>query len=154
MTDNLASMSEEISSVALQPSPEPPQAQPPEPAASFGALLDPPDSRPGSATGRQTLGAELLRAALTPLLPTRSGSASASNDGALELLSTMFKDLGAQEDQLDAQLIKALSGDTMSTKELLALQVQVYRFSLNMELLSKVVEKGTGAIKQLMNTQV
>lgn len=42
----------------------------------------------------------------------------------------------------------------MSTQELLALQAQIYRFTLRTELLSKVIERGTGTIKQLMNTQV
>lgn len=142
-------MSEEIPSVTLRPSPEPPQTQAPEASIAFGELLPSLSSN----SPDHALGADLLRAALAPLMPTRSG-ARADSDGPLDALWIMFRDLGAQEDRLDAQLAKALSSASMSTQELLALQAQVYRFTLNTELLSKVIEKGTGAIKQLMNTQV
>ena len=48
----------------------------------------------------------------------------------------------------------AMSGREFNHTELLALQAGVYRFSQELELTSKVIEKGTSAIKQTLNTQV
>ena len=48
----------------------------------------------------------------------------------------------------------ALSGRQFSPTELLAMQAGVYRFSQELHLTGKVVEKATGGIKQTLNTQV
>ena len=48
----------------------------------------------------------------------------------------------------------ALSGKQFSPPELIVMQASVYRFSQELELTSKVVEKATSGIKQTMNTQV
>jgi hypothetical protein len=48
----------------------------------------------------------------------------------------------------------ALSGRQFTPPELLAMQAGVYRFSQELELTSKVIEKATSGIKQTMNTQV
>lgn len=48
----------------------------------------------------------------------------------------------------------ALSGKKFNSSELLAMQAGIYRFSQELEITSKVVEKATSGIKQTMNTQV
>jgi hypothetical protein len=58
------------------------------------------------------------------------------------------------EDRVDHLLALAESGHVFSNTELLALQAEVYRTTLELDLASKVVEKGVDTIKQLMNTQV
>ena len=42
----------------------------------------------------------------------------------------------------------------MSPQELLALQVSVIRYSQELEVASKIVEKLTGAVRQTLQTQV
>ena len=56
--------------------------------------------------------------------------------------------------QLDRILALAQSGKTFTAAELLALQGQVYRASQEIDLASRVVEKGTGGVKQVLQTQV
>lgn len=58
------------------------------------------------------------------------------------------------QDKYGKILEMAVSGREFSQAELLALQAGVYRFSQELELTSKVIEKGTSAIKQTLNTQV
>lgn len=58
------------------------------------------------------------------------------------------------QDKMNGIMKMALSGRQFSPPELLAMQAGVYRFSQELELTSKVVEKATSGIKQTMNTQV
>jgi ribosomal protein S28E/S33 len=56
--------------------------------------------------------------------------------------------------RLDHILRLAESGRSFSTTELLAFQAHVYRASQELDLAGKVVEKATGGIKQVLQTQV
>jgi hypothetical protein len=58
------------------------------------------------------------------------------------------------QNQLDKIIAKASSGKQFSNQELLAMQAGVYKFSQELELTSKVVEKATSGVKQTMQTQV
>ncbi len=49
---------------------------------------------------------------------------------------------------------RALRGADMSPQELLALQLQVHKYSMEVETVSRVVDRVTGAVKQTMNTQI
>ena len=66
----------------------------------------------------------------------------------------MLQGLISGQDKMQGIMQMALSGRQMSPPELLAMQAGVYRFSQELELTSKVVEKATSGIKQTMNTQV
>ncbi|MEO1227759.1 MAG: hypothetical protein AAFZ18_02555 [Myxococcota bacterium] len=66
----------------------------------------------------------------------------------------IMEDVMQGQNKLEEIMSLALSGRSFSTPELLALQAGVYRFTQELELTSKVVEKGTSTIKQTMNTQV
>ena len=66
----------------------------------------------------------------------------------------IMEDVMQGQNKLEEIINLALSGRSFSTPELLALQAGVYRFTQELELTSKVVEKGTATIKQTMNTQV
>lgn len=88
----------------------------------------------------------------TPPVP----AAGSANDvrptgGAMQ---RVFEDVMAGQNKLDKIMNLALSGRNFSQQELLALQAGVYRFTQELELTSKVIEKGTSAIKQTLNTQV
>jgi len=55
---------------------------------------------------------------------------------------------------MDEVLRLAESGRGFSPAELLALQAHVYRASQQLDLAGKVVEKATGGVKQILQTQV
>lgn len=69
-------------------------------------------------------------------------------------MQRVFEDVMAGQNKLDQIMNLALSGRNFSQQELLALQAGVYRFTQELELTSKVIEKGTSSIKQTLNTQV
>jgi len=56
--------------------------------------------------------------------------------------------------QMEQLLELARSGTSFSPAELLSLQAQVYRASQELDLAGKVVEKATGGVKQVLQTQV
>jgi len=69
-------------------------------------------------------------------------------------MQKVFEDVMAGQNKLENIMNLALSGRNFSQQELLALQAGVYRFTQELELTSKVIEKGTSSIKQTLNTQV
>jgi hypothetical protein len=69
-------------------------------------------------------------------------------------LHRIMEDVMQGQNKLEEIINLSLSGRNFSSSELLALQAGVYRFTQELELTSKVVEKGTSTIKQVMNTQV
>lgn len=71
-------------------------------------------------------------------------------DGVKRVLSNVMDGQNA----LDSIISKASSGKQFSNQELLAMQAGVYKFSQELELTSKVVEKATSGVKQTMQTQV
>lgn len=69
-------------------------------------------------------------------------------------LASMLESLINGQDKMNTIMHLALSGKQFSPTELLAMQAGVYRFTQELDLTSKVVEKATGGIKQTLNTQV
>lgn len=69
-------------------------------------------------------------------------------------LQRIMEDVMSGQNKLEEIINLSLSGKNFSSSELLALQAGVYRFTQELELTSKVVEKGTSTIKQTLNTQV
>ena len=69
-------------------------------------------------------------------------------------MADMIEGLVNGQDKMTQIMDMAMSNKKMSPQELLAMQAGVYRFSQELELTSKVVEKATSGIKQTMNTQV
>ena len=62
--------------------------------------------------------------------------------------------VNAAQTRMEKVLELAQSGKTFSPAELLALQTQMYRASQELDLAGKVVEKATGGVKQVLQTQV
>ena len=62
--------------------------------------------------------------------------------------------VSAAQTRMDKVLELAQSGKTFTPAELLALQTQMYRASQELDLAGKVVEKATGGVKQVLQTQV
>lgn len=66
----------------------------------------------------------------------------------------LISGLLADERAVDRGLLSAQRGQKLSTEKLLDLQVKVIRYSQALEVSSRLVEKGTGAVKEVMRTQV
>jgi hypothetical protein len=62
--------------------------------------------------------------------------------------------LTAAQARMEEVLKLAQSGKSFTPAELLSLQTQVYRASQELDLAGKVVEKATGGVKQVLQTQV
>ncbi len=58
------------------------------------------------------------------------------------------------EQRLDRYLHRAMRGHVSDLNELLALQMQVYRYTQQVEVLSRVVDRSTGSIKQILQTRL
>jgi len=58
------------------------------------------------------------------------------------------------QNKLDDIIKMATSGKQYGQQDLLAIQASVYKFSQELDLTSKVVEKATSGVKQTMQTQV
>lgn len=69
-------------------------------------------------------------------------------------ISQLMSDVMHGQNKLEDIIQMSLSGRSFSSQELLAMQAGVYRFTQELELTSKVVEKATASVKQTMNTQV
>ncbi len=75
---------------------------------------------------------------------------STSRSGLKKMLNKMVDG----QNKLDDIIKMATSGKKYGQQELLAIQASVYKFSQELDLTSKVVEKATSGIKQTMQTQV
>ena len=69
-------------------------------------------------------------------------------------LKKMLNKMVEGQNKLDDIIKMATSGKQYGQQELLAIQASVYKFSQELDLTSKVVEKATSGIKQTMQTQV
>jgi hypothetical protein len=95
---------------------------------------------------------DVLREAKAKMTPsTRVGATEKTEESKL---TKMIDNLVNGQDKMTKIMHLALSGRQFSPTELLAMQAGVYRFSQELDLTSKVVEKASGGIKQTLNTQV
>jgi hypothetical protein len=69
-------------------------------------------------------------------------------------LKSVLQQVVNGQNKLDDIIKMATSGKTYGNQELLAIQAAVYKFSQELEMTSKVVEKATSGVKQTMQTQV
>lgn len=94
-----------------------------------------------------------LATATTSLAPSEASSAStsASNPSAFR---DALRDAARAMGQREARIDHVLAGHTpLSPEQLLALQATVHRHSQEVELASKLVDKLTGAVKQVLTSQ-
>ena len=97
----------------------------------------------------------IIRAATNAQMPDIPAIGQAADTTpAISGLQRIMEDVMQGQNKLEEIINLGLSGRNFSTPELLAMQAGVYRFTQELELTSKVVEKATSTIKQTMNTQV
>ncbi|MBL92539.1 MAG: hypothetical protein CMH56_12110 [Myxococcales bacterium] len=105
----------------------------------------------------KSLGAhQILKAAQTGQTPNTTGVQRVEGTGVMEKtgMKRLLDQVAGGQSKLDQIIKMATSGKTFNQQELLAIQAGVYKFSQEMELTSKVVEKATSGVKQTMQTQV
>lgn len=71
-----------------------------------------------------------------------------------ERVDNFMKDVLNDEKELDKIMSRASNGADMSNQELLKMQALVYGYAQKVDLATKVVEKSTAGVKQMMQTQV
>jgi hypothetical protein len=79
-----------------------------------------------------------------------AGKTSKAND----MMSQVLGDLEKGQGNLEKIIAQASSGKQFSNAELLSLQASMYSYTQQLELTSKVVEKATTGLKDVVKTQV
>lgn len=74
--------------------------------------------------------------------------------GAAEQIDDFVQGVVDDQKRIQEMMDRCMSGETMSQKELLELQSVIYGYAQKVDLASKIVDKATGGLKQVMNTQV
>lgn len=72
----------------------------------------------------------------------------------LNLVSHVVSELEQGQLRLDTLIDAGMSGKSFSNAELLSLQASMYKYTLELDLTSKVVEKATSGLKDVVKTQV
>jgi hypothetical protein len=72
----------------------------------------------------------------------------------LNMVSRVVSDLEQGQLRLDKLIDAGVSGKQFSNAELLSLQASMYKYTLELDLTSKVVEKATSGLKDVVKTQV
>jgi hypothetical protein len=80
-----------------------------------------------------------------PVTPSEAGAPPTLREAALRIARC--------EQELDRVIRGALQGHTLSHEELIALQATVYRYSQEVELAAKLVDRLTGTVKQMLTSQ-
>jgi hypothetical protein len=72
----------------------------------------------------------------------------------LNMVSRVVTELEQGQLRLDKLIDAGVSGKQFSNAELLSLQASMYKYTLELDLTSKVVEKATSGLKDVVKTQV
>lgn len=113
------------------------------------------DVHQADALGRvQKTGAEekVLRTQMS--LPSDPVAQKSEVNKTVETLTGMLSDMERGQGVMDKLLAQATSGKEFSNTELIALQAGMYKYTQEMELTGKVVEKATNGLKETLKTQV
>ncbi len=81
-------------------------------------------------------------------------AAKSETSKATDAMMKMMSDLEKGQGVLDKLISGGLSGKEFSSSELLALQAGMYKYTQELELTGKVVEKATSGLKDTLKTQV
>ncbi len=118
-------------------------------AARAAAAAQHPPS-PARRVGAGATFAETLRAQRDE--PARP-DARAGEGGAMRALRSAAASLTRGERMVSHVISAARHGKVFSNEELLAIQAGVYKYTQELELASKLVDKATGAVKQTLQSQ-
>jgi hypothetical protein len=122
------------------------------PSVEFNQVID--AQRAPELNGIQPDASNVLRVAVNRQVDVPAVGQTLDTKPLMNGLHRILEDVMQGQNKLEEIINLSLSGRNFSSQELLALQAGVYRFTQELELTSKVVEKATSTIKQTMNTQV
>lgn len=105
-------------------------------------------------SGASRFAEALARSAALGVQGVAAQSAHASTAATTGQKVDVVARLASDQRRMDEVLALAQSGKSFSPAELLSLQTQVYRSSQQLDLAGKVVEKTTGGVKQVLQTQL
>ncbi len=71
----------------------------------------------------------------------------------LDAIGDAVRSIGRGERFVDGAIARARRGKDLEPGQLLALQAGVYRYTQELELAAKLVDKATGAVKQTLQSQ-
>jgi len=123
------------------------------PIRAAGAIAPRSAADPAHGASVRTSGstfAETLRASDEP---AAEGGARRAGGGASEAIRGAVRSLTEGERMVDEVIRSARRGRVFSNEELIAIQAGVYRYTQELELASKLVDKATGAIRQTLQSQ-
>lgn len=69
------------------------------------------------------------------------------------ILQTQLVRLSEGERAMESMVRGSVAGRTLGTAELLAMQAGIYRYGQEIELLSRLVDRASGAVKQTLQSQ-
>ena len=93
-------------------------------------------------------------AVLTHSIQTIDKVGPAAPASSLRLFSGMIAEIEKEGARVDRLIRAATSGKSISNVELLSLQASMYKYNLQIELLSKVVQQLVSSLKDLLKLQV
>jgi len=80
--------------------------------------------------------------------------AASRSEGPSKFLSGVVSHLEQGQNYMDSLISQGMSGKQFSNAELISLQAGMYKYTQELDLTSKVVEKATSGIKDTLKTQV
>ncbi len=113
-----------------------------------------PAAKPQSAHAAMAAKIQGAQPQAKPVNGTAPGKVAAPQAVDAKAAAQVLDRISAAQKQMDQVLKLAQSGKSFTPAELLALQAQVYGASQQLDLAGKVVEKATGGVKQVLQTQV
>ena len=89
-------------------------------------------------------------------MPVVGGETGGAGGGvaAVKGIGTFIKEVAEGQEKMAVAMREAFSGRKLSGTEMLAVQAGIYRFSAELDLAARLVEKLSSGVKQAMNTQV
>jgi hypothetical protein len=94
-----------------------------------------------------------LRKARTKLDGLTQQVSSAPKSPALDAVRNRLNSVEAQYQESE-KLLNGLNGSNTSPRDMLAIQMQMYKMTQNIEIMTKVVEQTTSGVKSVLQTQV
>lgn len=125
--------------------------------SSIGAVVVQQSAGSGAAAAPSTAAkfAEALAQAAHPAPQGGAGQAALLGGAPAQASKAdVVAKLAHEQQRMDEVLALAQSGKSFTPAELLSLQTQIYRSSQQLDLAGKVVEKATGGVKQVLQTQL
>jgi hypothetical protein len=86
--------------------------------------------------------------------PLRRESRAGEGPGVAQEVTDLLAKIRGDERRLDRYVRRALRGADFELPELVAMQQLAYRYTQRVELLSKLVDRLTGAVRQTLQTQL